>query len=43
MYPCVGASPKFKISFSLLSICTDEFISAPKIMAFLVAVLLDNK
>ena len=29
---CVGPSPKIKISFHLLSTCTDDLISAPKIM-----------
>ena len=33
--PCVGPSPRIKISFHLISICTDELISAPKIMTFL--------
>ena len=32
--PCVGPSPKIKISFPLLSTCTDELISASKIMSF---------
>ena len=32
--PCVGASPRTKISLFLLSICTDELISTPKIMTF---------
>ena len=32
--PCVGPSPEIKVSFPLLSICTDELISAPKIMTF---------
>ena len=32
--PCVGPSPRIKISFPLLSLCTDELISAPKIMKF---------
>ena len=31
---CVGSLPRVKISFFLLSICTDELISAPKIMKF---------
>ena len=31
--PCVGPKPRIKISFILLSICTDELISTPKIMA----------
>ena len=31
---CVGPLPRIKISFFLLSICTDELISAPKIMKF---------
>ena len=30
--PRVGPSPRIKISFPLLSICTDELISPPKIM-----------
>ena len=29
--PCVGPSPRTKIFFLLLSTCTDEPISAPKI------------
>ena len=33
--PCVGSSPRIKISFSLLSTCTEELISTPKIMQFL--------
>ena len=33
--PSVGLLPRIKISFPLLSICTDEFISAPKIITFL--------
>ena len=33
--PCVGPKPKIKVSFFLLSICTDELISVPKIMTFL--------
>ena len=32
--PYVGPSPRIKISLFLLSICTDEFISAQKIMTF---------
>ena len=32
---CVGPSPRIKISFLLLSTCTDELIPAPKTMAFL--------
>ena len=32
--PHVGPSPRIKISFPLLSTCTDELISAPKIMTF---------
>ena len=34
-YPCVGPSPRTKASFFLLSICTDELFSTPKIIAFL--------
>ena len=30
----VGPWPRIKISLFLSSICTDDFISAPKIMAF---------
>ena len=30
--PCVG--PRIKIYFTLLSTCTDELISAPKIMTY---------
>ena len=33
--PCVGPLPKIKIFFFLLSTCTDELISTPKIMTFL--------
>ena len=29
---CVGPSPRIKMSFFLLSICTDELIPASKIM-----------
>ena len=32
---CAGPSPKTKVSFFLLSICTDELMSIPKIIAFL--------
>ena len=32
---CVGPKPKIKISFLLLSICTDEVISTSKIMTVL--------
>ena len=32
--PCVGSSPRIKISFPYLSICTDELISVPKMMTF---------
>ena len=32
--PFVVPSPRIKTSFSLLSTCTDELISAPKIMTF---------
>ena len=32
--PHVGPSPRIKIYFPLLSTCTDELISAPKIMTF---------
>ena len=32
---CAGLSPRIKISFPVLSKCTDELISAPKIMIFL--------
>ena len=30
--PCMGLSPRIKISFPVLSICTNELISAPKII-----------
>ena len=33
-YPCVGPSPRINMSFHLLSICTDQLISASKIMTF---------
>ena len=33
-YPCVGPAPRIKISLPLLLICTDEAISAPKILTF---------
>ena len=33
--PCVGPSPRIKISFFLLSIFVDELISTPKIITFL--------
>ena len=33
--PCVGPSPRIKISFFLLSIFVDELISAPKTITFL--------
>ena len=32
--PWAGPSPRIKISLVLLSICTDELISTPKIMTF---------
>ena len=32
--PCVGPSTRIKIPFPLSSICTDQFISAPKAMNF---------
>ena len=32
---CVGPLPRIKISFALLSICTDELVSTPKITIFL--------
>ena len=32
--PCVGPSPRIKISFPLLLTCTDELMSAPEIMTF---------
>ena len=41
--PCVGPSPRIKASFPLLSICTDEFISAPKIMTFFLMLLSGNE
>ena len=33
--PSVGPLPRIKISFSLLSMCPNELISAPKIIPFL--------
>ena len=33
--PCVGHSPRTKIFLFLLSICTEELLSTPKIMTFL--------
>ena len=33
-YPCIGPKPRIKISFFLLSICTDELVSTQKIMTF---------
>ena len=33
--PCVVPSPRIKISFFLLSTCTEELISTPKIITFL--------
>ena len=33
--PCVGPLPRIKISFFLLSTCTEELISTPKIIQFL--------
>ena len=33
--PCVGYSPRIKIFLFLLSICTNEIISTPKIITFL--------
>ena len=32
--PCVGPSPRIKISFFLLSPCREELISTPKIITF---------
>ena len=34
-YPCLGPLPRTKISFFLLSICSDELLSAQKIITFL--------
>ena len=33
--PCVDLSPRNKISLFLLSTCTDQLISTPKIITFL--------
>ena len=33
--PCVGPLPRIKIYFLLISICTDEIFSAPKIITVL--------
>ena len=41
--PCVGPFPRIKIYFSLLSICTDELISTPKIRTFLPTLLSGNE
>ena len=30
--PCIGPLPRIKVCLCLLSICTDELISAPKII-----------
>ena len=40
---CVGLSPRIKISLFLLSICTDELISASKIMTFFPTLLFINE
>ena len=32
--PCVGPTPEINMLFPLLSICAEEFISAPKIITF---------
>ena len=34
-YTCVGPLPRTKMSFPLLSMCTDELILIPKIITFL--------
>ena len=41
--PCIGPIPSIKISFLLLSICTDELMSTPKIMTFLPTLPSGNK
>ena len=41
--PCVGSLPSHKIYFSLLSICKDEPISAPKIIRFFPTLPSDNE
>ena len=41
--PCVGPFPRIKISFFLLSIFADEFISTPKIIRFLLTPLPNEK
>ena len=35
MYPCVGPSLRIRMSFFLLSICTEKLISTPKIITLL--------
>ena len=41
--PCVGSSPRIKISFPLLSLYTYQLILSPKIMAFFLKFPLVNK
>ena len=41
--PCVGTLPRIKILLILLSICTDELISTPKIMTFIPTLPSDNE
>ena len=41
--PYVGLSPRIKICFLLLSICTDEFISAQKIMTIFAMIKSGNE
>ena len=40
---CVGPKPRIKISFFLLSICTDELMSTPKTMTFLPTIPSQNE
>ena len=42
-YPCVGPSPRIKISLFLLSTCTDELITAPEIVTFIPTLPSGNK
>ena len=41
--PSVRPLPKIKISFPLLSICSDKLIAAPKMIIFLPMLLLHKK
>ena len=41
--PSIGSSPRTKISFSLLSSCTDKLFSTPEITTMLPNSLTDNE